>query len=48
MELITLIEGLKLAFHNNLKPLEINTDSMIVIHMLHKGNLHNLYLMNVG
>lgn len=49
MEFIALIEGLRLAKNRNLTPIEIITNSVEIIHMLHKGNLTIiLYLMNTG
>lgn len=39
MELIALIEGLKIVELNNLLPIEINIDSMEILSMLANGNL---------
>lgn len=40
MEILALKEGLNQSLRNNLKPLEINTNSKEVIKMFHEGNSH--------
>lgn len=39
MEILALKEGLKLAKEKNLYPIEINIDSLEVIHLFHKANI---------
>lgn len=40
IELLALLEGLKLIEHHNLIPVEINIDSIQIIHILKQGNLY--------
>lgn len=46
MELPALLEGLKLAENQNLRPEEINVDSREIILMLKNGNLHYDFIID--
>lgn len=46
MELLTLLEGLKLIENHNLHPVDINIDSKEVINMLKNGNLHYILIID--
>lgn len=46
MELLALLKGLQLALSHNLLPLEVETDPIEVIHLLHNDNLVYSHLLN--